>query len=58
MNHYCYLLGKPALKEYGKVSPWAFLFGSRDQIDLERLFFRQLKQETPLTAPLAIPEKW
>jgi protease-4 len=50
--------GKPAVKEYGKASPWALLFGARDQFDLERLFFRQMKQEMPLTAPLAIPEKW
>lgn len=50
--------GKPTVKEYGKVSPWSLLFGARDQLDLERLFFRQMRQETPLTAPLAIPEKW
>lgn len=52
------IAGKPVVKEYGKVSPWAFLFGSQDRSDIERLFFRQLKQEVPLTAPLAIPEKW
>jgi len=52
------IAGKPAVKEYGKMSPWALLFGPKDQIDLERLFFRQLRQEVPLTAPLAIPEKW
>lgn len=50
--------GKPALKEYGKVSPWALLFGSHDELSLERLFFRQIRQDAPLTAPLAIPEKW
>ncbi len=52
------IAGKPAVKEYGKMSPWALLFGPKDQIDLERRFFRQLRQEVPLTAPLAIPEKW
>lgn len=52
------IAGKPVVKEYGKVSPWSFLFGSQDRSDIERLFFRQLKQEVPLTAPLAIPEKW
>jgi signal peptide peptidase SppA, 36K type len=52
------ITGKPAVKEYGKVSPWTLFFGPHDDISLERLFFRQGRQEVPLTAPLAIPEKW
>jgi protease-4 len=51
------IAGKPALKEYGKVSPWSLLFGPQDEFSLERLFFRQMRQELPLTAPLALPEK-
>jgi len=52
------IAGKPALKEYGKVSMWSVLFGGHDELSLERLFLRQMRQEAPLTAPLAIPEKW
>lgn len=50
--------GKPMIKEYGKTSPWSVLFGASEEISLEKLFFRQMRQELPLTAPLAIPEKW
>lgn len=50
--------GKPVLKEYGKVNPWSLLFGAGEDVSLERLFFRQIRQDVPLTAPLAIPEKW
>lgn len=50
--------GKPELKEYGKTSPWNRLFGSESMLSVEKLFFRQLRNEAPLTAPLAMPEKW
>lgn len=53
--------GKPALKEYGKLSPWSVIFGPRDQFDLhdlQQLFFRQIRQEVPTTAPLAILAGW
>lgn len=50
--------GKPVVKEFGKASPWSMLFGADGEISLERLFFRQVRQELPLTAPLALPEKW
>ncbi len=50
--------GKPILVEYGKSTPWSLLFGSGSSINLEQLFFRQVRQELPITAPLAIPAGW
>jgi protease-4 len=52
------IAGKPAVKEYGKASMWSVLLGGRDELSLERLLLRQTRQEAPLMAPLAIPEKW
>lgn len=50
--------GKPTLVEYGKQSPWSLLLGAGSSINLEQLLFRQVKQELPITAPLAIPAGW
>jgi protease-4 len=50
--------GKPEIKEYGKISPWSMLFGSADQMSLDKLMFKQIKNDLPITAPLALPEKW
>ena len=50
--------GKPRIKEYGKLKPWDVLFGGEGKIGLEQILFRQLKNDLPLTAPLAMPERW
>lgn len=50
--------GKPTLVEYGKSTPWSLLFGPGSAINLEQLLFRQVRQELPITAPLAIPAGW
>lgn len=50
--------GKPQIKEYGKQSPWQMVFGSNSQFSLENILSGQLKNELPITAPLALPEKW
>lgn len=50
--------GKPRLKEYGKRNPWEMLFGGESSLNWESILFRQLKIDTPLTAPLAMPERW
>lgn len=50
--------GKPEIKEYGRTSPWSMLFGASDDVSLEKLFFRQVRNELPITAPLAMPEQW
>ena len=51
--------GKPEIKEYGKMTPWGMLFGGNDQFSLlERMLLKQVKNEVPITAPLAMPEQW
>ncbi|MEN6414838.1 MAG: signal peptide peptidase SppA [Veillonellales bacterium] len=51
--------GKPEIKEYGKVSPLQVLLGTSDKMELlDKLLFKQLKNDAPITAPLAMPEKW
>ncbi|HMM22221.1 MAG TPA: signal peptide peptidase SppA [Selenomonadales bacterium] len=50
--------GKPEIKEYGRTTPWSMLFGAGDEVSLEKLFFRQVRHELPITAPLAMPEQW
>ena len=50
--------GKPRLKEYGKRNPWEMLFGGESSLNWESILFRQLKNDRPLTAPLAMPERW
>ncbi|MDR3591016.1 MAG: signal peptide peptidase SppA [Negativicutes bacterium] len=50
--------GKPQIKEYGKQTPWQLIFGSNSQFSLENILTKQLKNELPITAPLALPERW
>ena len=50
--------GKPRLKEYGKRNPWDMLFGGENSLNWESILFRQLKNDSPLTAPFAMPERW
>jgi protease-4 len=54
--------GKPEIKEYGKVTPWSMLFGGNDKLDisaeLQKMLFIQGKNDVPMIAPLAMPEKW
>lgn len=50
--------GKPEIKEYGKVSPWSVLFGPSDKFSLDSIFLKQINNELPITAPLALPAKW
>ncbi|MCX7780300.1 MAG: signal peptide peptidase SppA [Negativicutes bacterium] len=52
--------GKPEVKEYGRLSPWSMLFGPGDllQLSLQKLLPPGQHGELPLTAPLAMPEKW
>lgn len=50
--------GKPAVQEYGKMSPWQLIFGPGSQVDWQQLLFRQVRQELPITAPLAISAGW
>jgi protease-4 len=50
--------GKPEIKEYGKSSPWSMLFGPNNQFSLDSLFIKQIKNDLPITAPLALPTKW
>ncbi len=50
--------GKPKIKDYGKVNPWELLFGGEGRLTLENIISRQLKNDLPLTAPLAMPERW
>jgi len=51
--------GKPQIKEYGKVSPWEMLFGASNQLELlHTIFTRPVENKLPITAPLAMPEKW
>ncbi len=53
------ITGKPEIKEYGKITPWGMLFGGNGQLSLlEKMLLNQAKDEMPLVAPLAIPEKW
>lgn len=50
--------GKPEIKEFGKTSPFSKLFGAEGQLDIEKILLRQVKGESPIVAPLAMPEKW
>lgn len=51
--------GKPEIKEYGKVSPLGILLGASEQMgSLDKLLFKQIKNDMPIMAPLAMPEKW
>lgn len=50
--------GKPEIKEYGKVSPLSVLLGAESFSNLDQLLFKQIKNDTPIMAPLAMPEKW
>ena len=54
------LQGDVELKEYGKQSPLQMLLGSQEdaKILLEKILFNQFKNAGPITAPLAMPEKW
>ncbi|EGO64577.1 signal peptide peptidase SppA [Acetonema longum] len=53
------LSGKVEIKEYGEFNPWSLLFGSvKSQISLENMLYRQLRPDTLLTAPLAMPQEW
>lgn len=50
--------GKPQIKEYVKQTPWQMIFGSGSQLSLENILSRQIKNDLPFTAPLAMPERW
>ena len=50
--------GKPEIKEYGKISPWSMLLGASESVDIKQLLFHQLKNDLPVVAPMALPEKW
>lgn len=51
--------GKPEIKEYGKINPLQILLGASDKMELlDKLLFKQLKNDIPIPAPLAMPEKW
>lgn len=51
--------GKPEIKEYGKLNPLQVLLGADDKMELlDKLLFKQLKNDMPIAAPLAMPEKW
>lgn len=53
------LSGKVEIKEYGEFNPWSLLFGSaKSQLNLETMLYRQLRPDTLLTAPLAMPREW
>lgn len=49
--------GKPNLREYGKTSPWEAIFGE-SKLSIDQILSRQIKNELPLTAPLAMPDRW
>lgn len=51
--------GKPEIKEYGKLNPLQVLLGADDKMELlDKLLFKQLRNDMPIAAPLAMPEKW
>jgi len=50
--------GKPEIKEYGKVSPLSILLGGESLGSIDQLLFKQIKNDMPIMAPLAMPEKW
>lgn len=50
--------GKPQIKEYGKLNPWEVLFGGESKLSIESILNHQLKNDLPLPAPLAMPERW
>lgn len=52
------ITGKPQIKEYGKLSAWDVLFGGEGKVSFEQILFRQISSNLPLTAPLAMPERW
>jgi len=47
--------GTPEIKEYGKTSPWQMVFGSDSRFSLDDILNQQLKNELPITAPMAMP---
>ncbi len=51
--------GRPEIKEYGKTSPLSILMGMSEEFEkVDMLLFKQLKNDMPITAPLAMPERW
>lgn len=50
--------GKPEIKEFGPKSPFSKLLGAEEQLEIGKLLFNQIKGESPLFTPLAMPEKW
>lgn len=50
--------GKPEIKEYGKNSPWTMLFGGNDKLEILNQLLKPMENQLPITAPLAMPEKW
>lgn len=52
------ITGKPQIKEYGKLNAWDVLFGGEGKVSFEQILFRQIRSDLPLTAPLAMPERW
>lgn len=52
--------GKPEIKEYGKFTPWELLMGPGNLFNglAEKILLRHSQNELPITAPLAMPEKW
>lgn len=51
--------GKPEIKEYGKANPLSVLMGMSEELEkMDILLFKQLKNDMPITAPLAMPERW
>ena len=52
------ITGKPQIKEYGKLNAWDVLFCGEGKVSFEQILFRQISSNLPLTAPLAMPERW
>lgn len=55
------IVGKPALAEYGKQTPWNMLFGPSEKVStlVEQFLFQKAKNELNLGVPLEVsPEKW
>ena len=50
--------GKPEIKEYIKLSPWQILFGASEQISLENILSKQIRNDLPIMAPMAMPVSW
>lgn len=55
------MTGKPAIKEFGKPSPWNMLFAPSEKISmlLEQFLFQKTENQLNLGIPLQVsPEKW